>query len=522
MTVTPLHPAELADGTAEPNLPVADAPAIVLEQVDPRTLVLEANVRADARLDKAFVASIRDRGVLMPIVARRDTDVLRVLYGQRRTLAAVESGRATVPVYVVDVPDGEQAREAGRIVDQLIENDHRIDLRDSERAAAFQQLSVLGLTASQIARRTHRQVATVRTGLAVSGSELAAAALDRYDLTLEQAAVLAEFDSDTEAVKALTVVAVQDPGQFEHVAQRLRDKRATAAAKEAAAAELAEAGVAVVAEPTYGERLVAKLSHLQAADGESELSADEHAGCAGHAAFLRDRGAWGGAPDVVPVFLCTDWRKYGHQERLGSPITGMGSGNGSGGRMSEEQKTERRVVVANNKAWDSARPVRRQWLTAFLARKSAPKDAPQWTATTLASCSHEVRRALEDGHQTALQLLGLAGDNKTAGRWGLYSPKPHPIAEAAAAASPARAGVLTLGLLLGGLESTVSRDAWRRPTAAHQAYFTALRDWGYPLSDVERLVLQPHPDANSDMDAIADMDDATADEAPVDDQAQDA
>jgi ParB family transcriptional regulator, chromosome partitioning protein len=50
--------------------------------------------------------------------------------------------------------------------------------------------------------------------LAVSGSELASAALDRYDLTLEQATVLAEFDADPEAVTALTVVAVKNPGQF--------------------------------------------------------------------------------------------------------------------------------------------------------------------------------------------------------------------------------------------------------------------------------------------------------------------
>ena len=515
MTVTPLHAAEYAE--VEPERPVAVAPAIVLEHVDPRTLVLEANVRADARLDKAFVASVRDRGVLVSIVAHRDTDVLRVLYGQRRTLAAVEAGRATVPVYVVDVPDEEKSREAGRIVDQLIENDHRTDLRDAERAAAFQQLSVLGLTASQIARRTHRKVATVRTGLAVSDSELASAALDRYDLTLEQAAVLAEFDADPEAVKALTVTAVKDPGQFEHVAQRLRDKRATAAAKDAAAAELAAAGVAVVAEPQYGDKLVAKLSHLQAADGESELSPEEHAGCAGHAAFLRDRGAWGGTPDVVPVFVCTDWRKYGHQERLGSPITGMSSTGG--GKMSEEQKTERRVVVANNKAWDSARPVRGLWLTMFLALKSAPKDAPQWTAATLAGCSHEVRRALEDGHSMALQLLGFAGDDKGPVRFGLYSAKPHPIAEAAAKASPARAGVLTLGLLLGGLESTVARDTWRRPTAAHQAYFAALKNWGYPLSEVEQLVLHPttQPTEDSSEDETV-----QAEEAASVDEAQDA
>ena len=118
--------------------------------------------------------------------------------------------------------------------------------------------------------------------------------------------------------------------------------------------------------------------------------------------------------------------------------------------MTAEAKAERREVIANNKAWDAARPVRRQWLTAFLARRTAPKDAPQWIAATLASCAHDVRRAMEDGHQTALELLGLAGDPP----WQPYSGTPNPVVDAAAKASPARATMLTLGLLLGGLEAT--------------------------------------------------------------------
>lgn len=507
MSVTPLHPAEPADQLPPTDLPAkpggepgeltSEAP-LVLELVDPRTLVLEANVRADARLDKQFLASIRDRGVLVPIVAHRATDGLRVLYGQRRTLAAVEAGRAEVPVYVVDVPDGNTAREVGRIVDQLTENDHRTDLRDFERVAAFEQLSMLGLTATQIARRTHRKVGAVRTGLAVAGSELAAAALGRYDLTLDQAGVLAEFDGDTEAVKALTVAAVKDPGQFEHLAQRLRDKRAAAAARDTVAAELAAAGVPVVPEPPYGQRTVAKLDHLQAVDAGDAgdaLSAEAHASCPGHAAFLRDRGAWGSAPEVVAVFVCTDWRAHGHRERLGSPLTGLGAGSSAGGGpMSEEQKAERRVVVANNKAWDSARTVRQRWLTAFLARRTPPKDAAQWTAVALASRAHEVRRAMEDSHATALRLLGLAEAKDGVGQWRPYSGVPHLVAVAAGKATPPRAQVLTLGLLLGGLESSLDRGTWRSATAEQKAYFTALRDWGYELSEVEQLVLTPTPD----------------------------
>ena len=36
--------------------------------------------------------------------------------------------------------------------------------------------------------------------------------------------------------------------------------------------------------------------------------------------------------------------------------------------MCEEQKTERRVVIAGNKAWKSAQVVRRDWLRTFAAR----------------------------------------------------------------------------------------------------------------------------------------------------------
>jgi ParB family chromosome partitioning protein len=203
-----------------------------LVHVDPATLVVSANVRADAGLDKQFVASVKDQGVLVPIVARRGEDgQLHVQLGQRRTLAAVEAGRPLVPVYVVDIPDDGKAGEVVRIVRQIIENDHRQGLRDADRVHAHQQLALLGLSAGQIARRTRAGVRRVKASLAVAGSELVAAAMDRFDLTLAQAEVLAEFDDDPEAVKALTVTARQDPDQFGHVAQRLRDDRAEAAAR---------------------------------------------------------------------------------------------------------------------------------------------------------------------------------------------------------------------------------------------------------------------------------------------------
>jgi hypothetical protein len=42
-------------------------------ELDPRSLLVDVNIRTDARLDKEFVASIKDLGVLVPITAVRTT-----------------------------------------------------------------------------------------------------------------------------------------------------------------------------------------------------------------------------------------------------------------------------------------------------------------------------------------------------------------------------------------------------------------------------------------------------------------
>ena len=65
-----------------------------LEMLDPATLTVDINVRKDAALTKEFVASIKEHGVLVPVVAhRKDDGTVHVLMGQRRTRAAVEAER---------------------------------------------------------------------------------------------------------------------------------------------------------------------------------------------------------------------------------------------------------------------------------------------------------------------------------------------------------------------------------------------------------------------------------------------
>ena len=66
--------------------------APVMEQIDPSTLLVDTNVRTDATPDKTLIESVRDLGVLVPVVAVRTEDGVRVRYGHRRTRAAIEAG----------------------------------------------------------------------------------------------------------------------------------------------------------------------------------------------------------------------------------------------------------------------------------------------------------------------------------------------------------------------------------------------------------------------------------------------
>ncbi|MGH3904166.1 MAG: hypothetical protein ACRDTE_08255 [Pseudonocardiaceae bacterium] len=154
--------------------------------------------------------------------------------------------------------------------------------------------------------------------------------------------------------------------------------------------------------------------------------------------------------------------------------------------MTEQQKAERRTVIANNKAWDSATTVRRDWLRSFLARKAAPAEGARWVAQMLAQGSHEMRKAMQSDHQLAVDLLGLPQPDR-----GHARTATHVIAAHAMNATPARATTLTVAMLIGALEDGTDRHTWRSPTPDQIAYFRQLQAWRYPLSDVEQLVLSP-------------------------------
>jgi ParB family chromosome partitioning protein len=171
---------------------IAETPAATtaptLEWLDPANLTVDVNVRKDAALTPSFVASIKEHGVLEPVIGhRKDDGTVHVLMGQRRTRAAVEAARPLIPVMVMDSPE-----EAERIVTQVVENIQRAELTEADEADAYHQLSLIGVSAAQIAKKTGRTKITVEDALKAKSSTAGDAALGK-GCTIEEALILAEF-----------------------------------------------------------------------------------------------------------------------------------------------------------------------------------------------------------------------------------------------------------------------------------------------------------------------------------------
>ena len=56
-------------------------------KINPTDLLVDLNVRQDLHIDKTLIDSIRDHGVLQPIIAVRTDEGPRVRFGHRRTSA---------------------------------------------------------------------------------------------------------------------------------------------------------------------------------------------------------------------------------------------------------------------------------------------------------------------------------------------------------------------------------------------------------------------------------------------------
>ena len=98
-----------------------------------------------------LVGSIREIGVLQPVVVRVVDDGYELIMGERRWRATQAAGLDVIPAIIRETDDADLLRDA------LLENLHRSQLNPLEEAAAYQQLlDDFGCTHEELATRIHR------------------------------------------------------------------------------------------------------------------------------------------------------------------------------------------------------------------------------------------------------------------------------------------------------------------------------------------------------------------------------
>lgn len=505
------HPEETAVSTTVDTTPETDAPETpdvtipetvipddaathpiyeigTRHRVAPGDLIVGANVREDVKLDAGFVKSIKALGVLQAIHAYQDeAGHLIVEDGQCRTLGAIDAEQETVPVEIIENP-----ALAARIYQQLAQNEHRHAMTLGDTARAYRQLTLAGEKASAIQKTTGRTQKDVKRLHAVAQSGAAITAADK-GLDLVQAAAVAEFSDDPDAAQKLVDAALGKLGwqTFDHVYQQLVDKRAERKAKAELRAQAEAEGLLLVDEAGYGHT-EQPLDHIGFDLSDEVAIARHRETCEGHAVVIDQRHDTEAKRRVwmlVPV--CVDPVANGHElpkhmqrqqpKKKAADMTDAERAKAS---------AERKLVVENNKAWQSAVTVRREWLGEFARnRKTVPAGAEAFVlgefltlpwylsnhlnnARTLLDRAVHGDKVMHSHDEMAKLLIGKTGG------------------------SAKRAIVMQLALVFAAWEGGAGDDdagkgKWRRFDVSDTRVLRFMEKCGYGLSEVERLVAYP-------------------------------
>jgi ParB family chromosome partitioning protein len=393
-----------------------------------------------------------------------------------------------------------------------------------------------GLSATKIAKALSVPRAAVKAAVAAANSEAAMTALADGQLSLTEAAVLAEFDDPDDIAELLSAAG---GWRFEHIAALIRQRRRSALAYAGAVAQYQATGYRVITDyPNWRDQSCVALRYLRTAD-DGEVTEDAVTDPAHWAVYLEETLAYRDTatgepldeddidprtrrrpdtdaavglrhantvteePAFAPEWFCTDYAAAGLQLaellRTSGPIAtgGAPADSDDTAARQERQRAERRRTIALNKLGDAAGTVRRAWITEhLLARRTPPKGAARFVA----DCLSRDRRLLDEHHgePLAAELLGYGGidEIRTA------------VAALTATGGDGRAQVITLALVLGALEARTPKDAWRTTEGGWGQFVTAtdylrfLAGQGYPLSLIEETIVGEHTpeqayDANS-------------------------
>lgn len=144
---------EPGDETAGPGLQELPIGSVQPNPLQPRRVFDEESL-------EGLTDSVRELGVLQPVLVRAKDDGYELIAGERRWRAAKRAGLPTIPAVVRTTDDVSSLEQA------LVENLHRQDLNALEEAAAYQQLiEDFGLTQEQVAKRVGKSRSAVANQL---------------------------------------------------------------------------------------------------------------------------------------------------------------------------------------------------------------------------------------------------------------------------------------------------------------------------------------------------------------------
>jgi ParB family chromosome partitioning protein len=172
----------------------------------------------DAKLEE-LASSIREHGVVEPILVRREGAKYRIVAGERRWRAAQRAGLREIPAVVREASD----REAFELA--LVENIQRADLNAIEEAEAYEALvREHGLTQEALASRVGKERSTVANALRL----------------LKLPADVRDYvrDGQLEMGHARSLLALEGPEPIRNAAKRVLEDRLSVRATEALVREL--------------------------------------------------------------------------------------------------------------------------------------------------------------------------------------------------------------------------------------------------------------------------------------------
>ncbi len=142
--------ANLEEKVVVPNM-------LAIKLLEPNSKQPRRNFNEEAL--EELTASIREKGVLQPLLVRPRGKRYEIVAGERRWRAATRAGLEQVPVVIRELTDRETLEIA------LIENLQREDLGALEEAKAYNQLLELGTTQDEVAKAVGKARSTITNSL---------------------------------------------------------------------------------------------------------------------------------------------------------------------------------------------------------------------------------------------------------------------------------------------------------------------------------------------------------------------